>query len=42
MKALRDYKKDARRAYDPSMADVLVPLSDEQLTDLAYFLARFR
>ena len=42
VKALRDYKNDARRAYDPSMADVLVPLSDEQLTDLAYFLARFR
>jgi cytochrome c553 len=42
VKALRDYKNDARRAYDPSMADVLVPLGDDDLADLAYFLARFR
>ena len=42
VKALRDYKNNARRGYDASMADVLYPISDEQLIDLAYFLARQR
>lgn len=42
VKALRAYKDNSRRAYDPSMADVLYTVSDEQLLDLAYFLARFR
>ena len=42
VKALRDYKGNTRRAYDPSMADVLFSISDEQILDLAYFLARFR
>jgi cytochrome c553 len=40
VKALREYKSNARRAYDPAMADVLYAISDEQLVDLAYFLAR--
>jgi cytochrome c553 len=40
VKALRDYKNNARRAYDTSMADVMFPLSDTDITDLAYFLAR--
>lgn len=38
-KALRDYKSNARRGYDASMADVLYPLNDAQLADLAYFLS---
>jgi cytochrome c553 len=42
VKSLREYKSNARRAYDASMADVLYPISDEQILDLAYFLARFR
>jgi cytochrome c553 len=42
VKALREYKNNTRRGYDASMADVLYQLSDEQLTDLAYFLARVR
>ena len=42
VKALRAYKGNVRRAYDPSMADVLYTVSDEQMLDLAYFLARFR
>lgn len=41
MKALREYKGNSRRGYDASMADVLYPISDAQLLDLAYFLARF-
>ena len=41
VKALREYKNNTRRGYDPAMADVLYAISDEQLLDLAYFLARF-
>ena len=40
VKALREYKNNTRRAYDTAMADVLYALNDEQLRDLAYFLAR--
>jgi cytochrome c553 len=39
-KAMREYKNNARRGYDASMADVLYGVSDEQILDLAYFLAR--
>jgi cytochrome c553 len=40
VKALREYKNNTRRGYDPAMAEVLYAISDEQLRDLAYFLAR--
>ena len=42
VKALREYKNNTRRGYDASMADVLYPISDEQIADLAYLLARLR
>ena len=42
VKALRAYKDNTRRGYDASMADVLYPISDEQILDLAYFLSRLR
>jgi cytochrome c553 len=42
VKALRGYKDNSRRGYDASMADVIEPLSDEQILDMAYFLARVR
>jgi len=42
VKALREYKGNTRRGYDASMADVLYPVSDENILDLAYFLARHR
>jgi cytochrome c553 len=42
VKALREYKNNTRRGYDPAMAEVLYAISDEQLLDLAYFLARFQ
>lgn len=42
VKALREYKDNTRRGYDASMADVLYLISDEQILDLAYFLARLR
>jgi cytochrome c553 len=42
VKTMREYKNNTRRGYDASMADVLYPISDEQIIDLAYFLARLR
>ena len=42
VKALREYKNNTRRGYDAAMADVLYQISDEQIPDLAYFLARRR
>ena len=42
IKALREFKNNSRRGYDASMADVLYLISDEQILDLAYFLARLR
>jgi cytochrome c553 len=42
VKALREYKNNTRRGYDAAMADVLYPISDEHILDLAYFLARLR
>ncbi len=41
-KAMREFKNNTRRGYDASMADVLYLISDEQILDLAYFLARLR
>ena len=41
-KAMGEYKNNTRRGYDAAMADVLYPISDEQIGDLAYFLARLR
>lgn len=40
VKTLLEYKNNARRGYDASMADVLYAVSDEQIRELAYFLAR--
>ena len=40
LKTLREYKANTRRGYDAAMADVLHSVSDEQIADLAYFLAR--
>jgi cytochrome c553 len=40
VKALREYKSNARRGYDASMADVMYPVTDADILDLAHFLAR--
>lgn len=40
LKALREYKNNRRRAYDPSMADALHPLTDADFQDLAHYLSR--
>ena len=41
-KTLREYKDNSRHGYDATMADVMAPVTPEQITDLAYFLARVR
>jgi cytochrome c553 len=40
VKALRDYKSNTRPGYDASMADVVQPLTDEEIQDLAYVASR--
>jgi cytochrome c553 len=42
LKTLRDYKSGARRAYEPIMVEVLQPVDDKALVELAYYLARAR
>src|SRR3712207_2048540 len=42
VKALTQYKSGERRGYDPSMAEVVQPISEPDLLDLAYYLARWR
>jgi cytochrome c553 len=42
LKTLRDYKSNARHGYDGSMAEVLAPVSDQQIVELAYYIAHFR
>lgn len=39
-KTLREYKSNSRHGYDAAMAEVLAPVSEEQIADLAYYLAR--
>jgi cytochrome c553 len=41
-KTLRDYKSNIRAGYDATMSEVLQPVSDQQIGDLAYYLARVR
>jgi len=40
VKTLREYKNNTRRGYDAAMADVVLPLRDEDIVELGYFLAR--
>jgi len=42
VKTLREYKNNTRRGYDAAMAEVLAPVTDAQIVDLAYTIARFR
>ena len=39
-KTMREYKNNSRHGYDGTMAEVLQPVTTEQIDDLAYFLAR--
>jgi len=41
-KTMREYKDNSRHGYDGTMAEVLQPVTAEQIADLAYYLARVR
>jgi cytochrome c553 len=41
-KTMREYKNNSRHGYDATMAEVLQPVTPEQIADLAYFFARLR
>src|SRR3954452_23049215 len=41
-KTLGEYKDNSRHGYDGSMADVMEAVPQEQIADLAYFIARVR
>ncbi len=42
LQTLRDYKSNKRAGYDGTMAEVLGPISDAQIVELSYYLARYR
>jgi cytochrome c553 len=42
LKALREYKSNKRAGYDASMADVVQPLTEDDIRELAYYAARQR
>ena len=41
-RTLREYKTNVRHGYDGVMAEVLAPVSEDQIADLADYIARFR
>jgi len=41
-KTLSEYKDNSRHGYDGSMADVMGPITPEQIADLAHFIAHVR
>src|SRR6202035_1339385 len=41
-KTMREYKDNTRHGYDGTMAEVLQPVTADQIADLAYYLARIR
>jgi cytochrome c553 len=42
LKALRDYKSAQRPGYDATMDEVIRPVTDQDIVDLAHYLARFK
>jgi cytochrome c553 len=42
VKALREYKSNARVGYEPTMVEVMRPLNDADIADLAYAIARMK
>jgi cytochrome c553 len=42
VKALRGYKDNSRHGYDATMAEVMQPIGDDQILDLAYYIARVK
>jgi cytochrome c553 len=41
-RTLAEYKNNSRHGYDGTMAEVMQPVSPEQIADLAYYIARVR
>jgi cytochrome c553 len=41
-KTLAEYKNNSRHGYDATMAEVMQPVTPEQIADLAYYIARVR
>ena len=41
-KTMREYKDNSRHGYDGTMAEVLQPVTVEQIADLAYYIAQVR
>jgi cytochrome c553 len=41
-KTMREYRDNIRHGYDGVMASVLAPVNDQQIADLAYYIARFQ
>ena len=41
-KTMAEYKDNSRHGYDGTMAEVMQPIAQEQIADLAYYLARVR
>ena len=41
-KTLGEYKDNSRHGYDGTMADVMQPVTKEQIADLAYYIAHIR
>lgn len=39
VKTMREWKNNARRGYDASMAEVMYPIKDDEIADLAYYFA---
>jgi cytochrome c553 len=42
VKTMTEYKDNTRHGYDATMAEVLNPVSTEQIADLAYYIANVR
>jgi len=42
VKTMREYKSNTRHGYDASMAEVLQPVTDAQIVELAYYIARLK
>ena len=42
LKALRDYKAQTRPGYEPTMDEVMRPVTDTEIADLAHYLSRLR
>ena len=42
LSTLRDYKSNKRAGYDGTMAEVLGPITDAQIVEIAYYMARVR